>query len=145
MSLCIIGKGAPQLYVYVYCIRHNPILRYTCPETKIWGFWIWIFIMHIRGLGSKGWWIHHLIHCEEWGVCFVSSFGKFFTWEFPQVLASSYINLSKWILYSHCVYLGFRGWQIRLFVHYEEWVGSFVPSLLSFSFESFCKFLRHHC
>ncbi len=93
-------------------------------------------------LGFRGWRTHHLTHCEEWRGMFCAIVVKLFTREFLQVLTSSYINLFKWILYFHYAYLGFRVQQIWHIVHYEEWGGSFVPSLLSFSLESFRKFLQ---
>lgn len=60
---------------------------------------------------------------------------------FLQVFTSSYINLFRWILYFivHIQDLGNNGYNIALIAKSG---GSFAPSLLTFSFESFYKFLH---
>jgi hypothetical protein len=72
---------------------------------RIWEFHIWIFIVHIRGLGYNKF-DASLIAKSGGKLCTIIV--KLFTWKFLQVPTSSYINLFRWILYFNCSYLRFR-------------------------------------
>lgn len=105
---------------------------------RIWGFRIWICTMHIWGLRFRGWQIRHLIHCKKWGEALHHHYWTLHL----KISASFHINLFRRILYFHYAYPGFRVLRYgKYIVSLIEWGVIFAPLLLSFSLESFCKFL----
>ncbi len=102
--------------------------------------WIYIFIMHIQGLGFKVWQIHRFTHWVGGKLCTIVV--EFFTREFLQISTSFSINLFKWILYST---FGFQlSTSLVLFDSFLQVFTSPYINLFTCNFQHWCYLRTLH-